>query len=102
MIIGLLVARMLGYAYLQQSLKPIWQLNQIHCSLEDTRNCLNCHNSPLLSASGTPKNFFEGGYTRNFFEEGVQQIQLSTEGRENKDLWALDPPVRGCNQFANE
>ena len=37
-----------------------------------------------LYGSGVPRNFFrEGG--------GVQQIQLRTEDRENRDLWAVAP-----------
>jgi hypothetical protein len=38
-----------------------------------------------------------------FCSGGVQQIQLSTEGRENRDLGAVPPPlVRGSAQYANE
>jgi hypothetical protein len=33
---------------------------------------------------------------------GFQQIQLRTEGRENGDLGAVAPLVRGSTQFANE
>jgi hypothetical protein len=51
---------------------------------------------------GVPKNFFWGGcYARNFFR-GVQQIQLRTKGRENRDLGGGSPLVRGSTQFANE
>jgi hypothetical protein len=38
----------------------------------------------VLASSGIPKIFFFGG-------EGVQQIQLRIEGRENGDLGAVDP-----------
>jgi hypothetical protein len=34
---------------------------------------------------------YPGIYARNFFREGVQQIQLRTEGRENGDLRAVAP-----------
>ena len=37
----------------------------------------------LLPTSGVPKNFFSGG--------GVQQIQLRTEDREDRDLGAVAP-----------
>jgi hypothetical protein len=43
-------------------------------------------------ASGVPRNFFRGGgggYDRNFFMVGVQQIQLRTASRENGDLGAV-------------
>jgi hypothetical protein len=32
-----------------------------------------------------------GGFRQDFFSGGVQQIQLTTEGRENGDLWAVAP-----------
>ena len=39
--------------------------------------------------SGVPRNFFFGG------GQGIQQIQLRTEDRENGDLGAVAPLVRG-------
>jgi hypothetical protein len=49
----------------------------------------------MLIHSGVPRNFVQGG-------GGVQQIQLRTEGRENGDLGAVAPLLRGSAQFANE
>jgi hypothetical protein len=43
--------------------------------------------------SGVPRNFVRGG--------GVQQIQLRTEDRENGDLGAVAPLVRGCEGSYN-
>jgi hypothetical protein len=48
-----------------------------------------CHTT--LLPSGVPRNFFSGG---------VQQIQLRTEGRENGDLGAGSPLVRGSAHYA--
>ena len=42
----------------------------------------NCKHEYVLP-SGVPRNFF--------FEGGVQQIQLRTEDRENRDLGAVAP-----------
>jgi hypothetical protein len=41
------------------------------------------------------------GVPRNFFQGGVQKIQLRTEGRENGDRGG-SPLVRGSAEFANE
>jgi hypothetical protein len=60
--------------------------------------CQMCNDSDVslgiytVSSSGVPRNFVRGG--------GVQQIQLRTEGRENGDLVAVAPLVRGSAQFA--
>jgi len=35
--------------------------------------------------------FLSSGVPRNFFQGGVQQIQLRTEDRENRDLGAVAP-----------
>ena len=43
--------------------------------------------------SGVPRNFVPGG--------GVQQIQLRTEDRENGDLVAVAPLVRGSGGSCN-
>jgi hypothetical protein len=48
--------------------------------------------SPFGNASVVPRNFSPGG----------QQIQLRTEGRENRDLGGGIPLVRDSTQFANE
>jgi hypothetical protein len=42
------------------------------------------------------------GVFRFFWGEGVQQIQLRIEGRENGDLGGGSPIVRGSTQIANE
>jgi hypothetical protein len=60
---------------------PIERMNKERPRKTDTRS------------SGVPRNFFGGGgggYARNFFE-GVQQLQLRIEGRENGDLGAVAP-----------
>jgi hypothetical protein len=57
----------------------------------------------MQEASWRNQEFFRGGgggYARTFW--GVQQIQLRTEGRQNGDLGAVVPLVRGSTQFANE
>jgi hypothetical protein len=41
-------------------------------------------------------------YPRIFFGGWVQQIQLRTEGRENRDWGGSSPLIRGSAQFANE
>jgi hypothetical protein len=60
----------------------------------------------FIVTSDVPRNFFWwwwGVTTGIFFGGGgVQQIQLRTEGRENGDLGAVAPLVRGSTQFANE
>jgi hypothetical protein len=38
-----------------------------------------------------PGIFFGGRLCQEFFSQGVQQIQLRTEGRENEDLGAVAP-----------
>jgi hypothetical protein len=46
----------------------------------------------MTVASGVPRNFFSGGgggVSPGIFS--VQQIQLRTEGRENRDLGAVAP-----------
>jgi hypothetical protein len=45
----------------------------------------------FFSGGVTPGFFPRGGYTRNFFQGEVHQIQLRIEGRENGDLGALAP-----------
>jgi hypothetical protein len=52
-------------------------------------------------SSGTAASVFCSGVPRNFVR-GIQQIQLRTEGRENRDLGAVAPLVSGSAQFANE
>ena len=44
------------------------------------------------AASGVPRNFFSGG---------VQQIQLRTEDRDDGDLGAIAPLVRGSGGSSN-
>ena len=47
---------------------------------------------PLAPGSGVPS---------NFVRRGVQQIQLKTEDRENGDLGAVAPLVRGSGSSCN-
>jgi hypothetical protein len=51
------------------------------------------------SGTGIPRNFFEGGLCQEFFLMGVQQIQVSTEGRGNGALGALVPPSQGFHSI---
>jgi hypothetical protein len=44
----------------------------------------------VCGCSGVPRNFVRGG-------EGVQQLQLRTEGRENGDLGAIAPSQGFCS-----
>ena len=46
-------------------------------------------------------NFVPVAYTEILFGGGVQQIQLRTEDRENGDLGAVDPLVRGSGGSCN-
>ena len=48
----------------------------------------------MSAVSGVPRNFFSGG-------EGVQQIQLRTEDKEDGDLGGGSPLVRGSGGSCN-
>jgi hypothetical protein len=63
-----------------------------------------CEDRVVSLISGVPRNFYRGGGLRQEFFRGggVQQIQWRIEGRENGDLGAVAPLVRGSTQFANE
>jgi hypothetical protein len=60
--------------------------SNVHRILKDGCAVLQEENCPVSHQriSGIPRNFFQGGYARNFFH----QIQLRTEGRQNGDLGA--------------
>jgi hypothetical protein len=45
----------------------------------------------MSKAVAYPEIFSRGGFRQEFFSGGVQQIQLRTEGRENRDLGAVAP-----------
>jgi hypothetical protein len=65
---------------------------QVSYSYKSSRVCGFRHIN-VVGFSGVPRIFFsgEGSFSRNFFGEGVQQIQLRTEGRQNGDLGAVAP-----------
>jgi hypothetical protein len=54
-------------------------------------NCETKRNFEAVYTSGVTQEFFAGGLREDFFwgGGGVQQIQLSTEGGENRDLGAV-------------
>jgi hypothetical protein len=75
----------------------------VHCNDDDavTKISETC----LLKTVAYPDFFFLGGggsFRQEFFSGGFKQIQLRAEGRENGDLGAVAPLVRGSTQSANE
>jgi hypothetical protein len=83
-----LLTSKLNYRVQTDSLNAMWMqtvYDDIYVTAAELRVMINS-----APCQWHTQKFFSGGvYARNFFQRGVQQIQLRTEGRENGDQGAV-------------